>query len=82
MAKKESDFDKKFKRLSRKNDLDVFKSNMGFEAELKNLDNEIENISKAKIKDFDIEKEPLSEYLSIDGNSDFVERCRKKLDSL
>ena len=35
---KKSDFDNKLKQLSRKTDVEIFKQNMGFEAEIKKLD--------------------------------------------
>lgn len=77
-----SDFDNKLKRLSRKTDVEIFKQNMGFEAELKKLDKKINDLSKKQIADFDNSKDLLSQYLDIGSTNDFVERCRKKLDGM
>lgn len=79
---KESEFENKLKRLSRKTDVEIFKQNMGFEAELKKLDKRINELSKEQIDDFDNSKDSLSQYLDIGTTNDFVERCRKKLDGM
>lgn len=79
---KKNDIDKKIKKLSRKTDLKIYKENMGFEEELKKLDNEITSISKNKIKSFETNNELLSNYIDIGSKDDFVERCRRKLDNL
>lgn len=79
---KESDFDNKIKRLSKKTDVEIFKQNMGFEAELKKLDKKINDLSKKQIDEFDNSKDLLSKYLDIGTTNDFVERCRKKLEDM
>jgi hypothetical protein len=43
------------------------------------LDNDIENLTKRKIKDFDKSKELTSEYLSIEYDHDSIDRYREKL---
>lgn len=77
-----SDFDKKLKRLSRKTDVEIFKQNMGFETELKKLDEKIEKLSSERIEEFDHSKESLSKYLDIGSKNDFVERYKKRLEEL
>lgn len=79
---KKSDFDNKLKQLSRKTDVEIFKQNMGFEAEIKKLDEKINELSKKQIDEFDNSKDSLSKYLDIGTTNDFVERCRKKLDGM
>lgn len=79
---KKSDFDNKLKQLSRKTDVEIFKQNMGFEAELKKLDEKINEFSKKQIDEFDNSKDSLSKYLDIGTTNDFVERYRKKLDGM
>lgn len=79
---KKSDFDKKLERLSRKTDIEILKHEMGFEAELKKLDEQIEKLANEKIEDFDNSKKSLSKYLDIGSTNDFVEKSRKKLEKL
>ncbi len=82
MSKKETDLDKKFKKVSKKTDIKILRENMGVEAELKKLEKEIEKVSSNNIKEFDINKKPLYNYLDIGSTSDFVERYRNRLNNL
>lgn len=82
MSKKESEFDKKLKRLSKKTDLEIFRQNMGFEVEIKKLEGKIDKLSGEQLRDFDNSKDSLSKYLEIGSTDSFVERYRKKLDNL
>lgn len=82
MISMDSEFDKKINRMSRKVDLEVYKENVGFDAELKKLDKKIEKISKEKIRSFDEFKKPYSNYFGIDYTDDYVESVKKRLDNL
>ncbi|MBE6489549.1 MAG: hypothetical protein E7Z83_01660 [Methanobrevibacter sp.] len=79
MSKKDFDVDKELERLARKSNLNIRKSEYSYENQLKKLDDEINNISKQKIKDFDKNKELISQYLSIDYKQDTIDRYREKL---
>ena len=73
------DVDEEFKRISRKTNVNIIKSQMAFDNRIKNLENEIENTSKTQIKDFNSNKKLLDKYLSIDYSSSTIDRYRRKL---
>ena len=73
------DVDEEFKRISRKTNVNIIKSQMAFDNRIKNLENEIENTSKTQIKDFNSNKKLLGKYLSIDYSSSTIDRYRRKL---
>ena len=56
MAKKneEIDIDEEIKRISRKTNVDILKSERTFDNRIKNLEKEIEKASQTQIKDFDL----------------------------
>ena len=68
MAKKneEIDIDEEIKRISRKTNVDLLKSERTFDNRIKNLEKEIEKASQTQIKDFDKSKELVGKYLSTD----------------
>lgn len=73
------DVDEEFKRISRKTNVNIIRSQMAFDNRIKSLEKEIENASKTQIKDFDSSKKLLSKYLSIDYSSSTIDRYRRKL---
>lgn len=81
MIKKDKDInvDEEIKRLSRKTNLNILKSEKAFNNRLKNLDVEMEKSVKTQFREFNEQKELLNKYLSIDFSSSTVERYRKKL---
>ena len=73
------DADEEFKRISRKTNVNIIKSQRAFDNRIKSLEKEIENTSKTQIKDFDSSKKLLGKYLSIDYSSSTIDRYRRKL---
>ena len=81
MAKnnEEIDIDEEIKRISRKTNVDVFKSERTFDNRIKNLEREIEKASQTQLKDFDKNKELVGKYLSTDYSSSTIDNYRRKL---
>lgn len=81
MAKnnEEIDIDEEIKRISRKTNVDVFKSERTFDNRIKNLEREIEKASQTQLNDFDKNKELVGKYLSTDYSSSTIDNCRRKL---
>ena len=81
MAKKneEIDIDEEIKRISRKTNVDILKSERTFDNRIKNLEKEIEKASQTQIKDFDKSKELVGKYLSTDLSSSTIDNYRRKL---
>lgn len=81
MAKKneEIDIDEEIKRISRKTNVDLLKSERTFDNRIKNLEKEIEKASQTQIKDFDKSKELVGKYLSTDFSSSTIDNYRRKL---
>lgn len=81
MAKnnEEIDIDEEIKRISRKTNVDVFKSERTFDNRIKNLEREIEKASQTQLNDFDKNKELVGKYLSTDYSSSTIDNYRRKL---
>lgn len=80
MAKKEKfDVDKEIEKIARKTNIGMKKSQYSFESRIKELDKEIDKLSKRKIKDFDENKKLTEDYLSIEYRQDTIDRYREKL---
>ena len=81
MAKnnEEIDIDEEIKRISRKTNADVFKSERTFDNRIKNLEREIEKASQTQLNDFDKNKELVGNYLSTDYSSSTIDNYRRKL---
>ena len=81
MAKnnEEIDIDEEIKRISRKTNADVFKSERTFDNRIKNLEREIEKASQTQLNDFDKNKELVGKYLSTDYSSSTIDNYRRKL---
>ena len=83
MAKKdEVDIDKEVKKLARKTDLNIRKSEYSFSKRIERLDKEIDKILNKKIREFDDNKELTQEYLSIEYKQDTIDRYREKLNKI
>ena len=82
MSKDEFDLDEEVKKLSRKTDIDVKRTEYAFENQIRKLDTDIDNIVKEKIRDFDNNKKLTSKYLNIDYSSDTVDGYRKRLKNI
>ena len=80
MSKKEEiDIDEEVERLARKTNINIKKSEFSFSKRLERLDNDINQISKEKIKDFEENKKLTQDYLSIEYSHDTIDRYREKL---
>ena len=81
MAKnnEEIDIDEEIKRISRKTNVDVLKSERTFDNRIKNLEREIEKASQTQLNDFDKNKELVGKYLSTDYSSSTIDNYRRKL---
>lgn len=75
----EIDIDEEIKRISRKTNVDILKSERTFDNRIKNLEKEIEKASQTQIKDFDKSKELVGKYLSTDFSSSTIDNYRRKL---
>ena len=76
---KEIDVDEEIKKISRKTDIEIQKSEYAFKNRLKNLDAEIDKSVNEQLKEFDKMKELTSDYLGIDYSSSTIEQYREKL---
>ena len=80
MSKKDKiDFDEELERLAHKTNFNVRKSEYSFENQLKKLDQEIDDISNKKIKEFDKNKELAFKHMNTNYKTDSLERYREKL---
>lgn len=79
MSKEDIDIDEEIKKLSRKTDIDIKKSEYAFENQIKKLDKDIDNIVNQKLKDFEENKQVLEDYLTINYSSSTIDRYREKL---
>lgn len=79
MSKKEFDLDEEVKRLARKTNVNLKKSEYSFNSQIRKLDNDIDKIMDKKIKEFDESKQVTSDYLNISFQHDTINRYREKL---
>ena len=80
MAKnKEVDIEEEVKRLSRKTNYNMKKSEYSFEKRIDRLDSEIDKVLNDKIKQFDDDKKLTQKYMSLEYKQDTIERYREKL---
>ena len=77
--KDELDMDEEIKRLSRRTDINMRKSQNSFDNRIKKLDKEIDKALNQKIKEFDENKQLTEDYLKIDYKNDTINRYREKL---
>lgn len=79
MSNNGKDIDEEIKKISRKTNLGIEKSERSFENQLKKLDKEIDKTIKSQIKAFDDNKNLTSKHLSNDYYSSSIERYKEKL---
>ena len=79
MAEKELDIEKESKRVARKSNLNMRKSEYSFEKRLLRLDKEIDDAINDKIKLFDENQNMVEEYSDIEFKHDTINRYREKL---
>lgn len=79
MSKEEFDVDKEIKKISRKTDINIMRSEKAFENRLNKLDKDIDKTIKSKEKIFDESKEVTTQYLTTDYTDSALERYREKL---
>ncbi len=79
MSEKEFDIDEELKKISRKSNINMRKSEYAFENQIRKLDEDIDKIVKGKIKDFDNNKKLTEDYLTMDYSESSIERYREKL---
>lgn len=79
MSKEDVDIDEEIKKISRKTDIDIRRSEYAFENQIRKLDKDIDDIVNQKIKDFDNNKQILGDYLTTDYSSSTIDRYREKL---
>ncbi len=77
--KEEFDVDEEIKRICRRTNVNLRRSEYSFENQIKKLDEEINKIMDDKIKEFDDNKKLTSDYLSIDYNESTIMGYREKL---
>ncbi|MBQ8016633.1 MAG: hypothetical protein IJ258_00860 [Methanobrevibacter sp.] len=80
MAKKdEFDLDEEVKRIARKTNIQIQKTEYSYSNQLKRLDKEMDKVLNDKIKLFDENKEALEDYKDIEFAHDTIDRYREKL---
>lgn len=80
MAKKdEFDLDEEVKRIARKTNIQIQKTEYSYSNQLKRLDKEMDKVLNDKIKLFDENKEALEDYKDIEFSHDTIDRYREKL---
>ena len=79
MNKNEIDIEEEAKRVARKSDFNMRKSEYSFDKRLSNLDDEIDNLVNDKIKQFDENDDLTRDYRDIEFKHDTINRYRKKL---
>lgn len=77
--KDEIDMEEEIRRLSRRTNINMRKSENSYDNRIKKLDKEIDNILNQKIKNFEDNKQLTEDYLKIDYKDDTINRYREKL---
>ena len=77
--KDEIDMEEEIRRLSRRTNIHMRKSENSYDNRIKKLDKEIDNILNQKIKNFENNKQLTEDYLKIDYKDDTINRYREKL---
>ncbi|MBP3791879.1 MAG: hypothetical protein ILA26_07605 [Methanobrevibacter sp.] len=77
--KDEIDMEEEIRRLSRRTNINMRKSENSYDNRIKKLDKEIDNILNQKIKNFENNKQLTEDYLKIDYKDDTINRYREKL---
>ena len=80
MAKKdEFDLDEEVRRVARKTNIQIQKTEYAYTNQLKRLDKEMDKALNDKIKLFDENKKETQDYLEIEFSHDTIDRYREKL---
>lgn len=77
--KDEIDMEEEIRRLSRRTNINMRKSQNSFDNRIKKLDKEIDKVMDHKIKEFDDNKRLAEDYIKIDFKDDTINRYREKL---
>ena len=77
--KDEIDMEEEIRRLSRRTNVNMRKSQNSFDNQIKKLDKEIDKVLNQKIKEFDENKQMTEDYLKIEYKDDTINRYREKL---
>ncbi|MBR3139729.1 MAG: hypothetical protein IKF11_02535 [Methanobrevibacter sp.] len=80
MAKKEIDFEKEVDRVSRKSNIDIMRLEYSLNRKVRNLDKEINKLTKQKIKEFDNAKKSTKEFVDEEESVPTIEEYKKILD--
>lgn len=80
MPKKEIDFEKEVDRVSRKSNINIMRSEYAFNRKIRNLDKEINKLTKQKIKEFDNAKKSTKEFADEEESVPTIEEYKKILD--
>ena len=79
MSDEEFDVDKEIKKLSRKTEVNILKTERTFENRIKQLENEIDKTIKSKESLFDESKGLTSKHITNDYSPSSVDKYREKL---
>lgn len=82
MSEEEFDVDKEIKRISRKTDINILRTEKRFENRLNQLDKDIDNLMKSKEKMFDESKDITSKHIMTNYTDSSLERYKKKLNKI
>ena len=80
MAQKEIDFEKEVDRVSRKYNIDIMRLEYYLYRKVRNMDKEINKITKQKIKEFDNAKKSTKEFVDEEESVPTIEEYKKILD--
>ncbi len=80
MAQKEIDFEKEVDRVSRKSNIDIMRLEYSLNRKVRNLDKEINKLTKQKIKEFDNAKKSTKEFVDEEESVPTIEEYKKILD--
>jgi hypothetical protein len=75
----EIDIDEELRRISRRTNINIIKSQKAFDNKIKDLEKEIEKSSKIQVNEFDSNKRLLENYLLTDFRSSTIDNYRRKL---
>ena len=80
MVQKEIDFEKEVDRVSRKSNIDIMRLEYSLNRKVRNLDKEINKLTKQKIKEFDNAKKSTKEFVDEEESVPTIEEYKKILD--
>ena len=75
----EIDIDEELRKISRRTNINIIKSQKAFDNKIKDLEKEIEKSSKIQVNEFDSNKRLLENYLLTDFRSSTIDNYRRKL---